>query len=190
MLVICIEEDKEKLKTLEQKLEEVTEGGRTIGFSDEGEALKWMWDNYSGEVLADVRTFGNFDVFVHGKTVEFRRSKAKELLAYLIDRKGGGVTRAEAFTILWDKGIYDRSMQKQLDVIIRSLRSTLEEYGIGDILEIRGGVLRVRTEHLNCDLYNFQNGDPVARAAYRGEYMSSYSWGNQTEAYMTRSMDK
>ncbi len=190
MLIICIDEDKEKLKTAEEKIRALGEDAEIVCFSDSRYAKKCIWDQYNSDILADVRTFGNFDVFVMGEAVSFKRSKSKELLAYLIDRQGGGVTRPEAFAVLWEKGIYDRSMQKQLDVIIRSLRSTLKEHGIEGILEMRGGIMRIRTERVNCDLYNLLRGDETAQAEYHGEYMSSYSWGNLTEAYMTRTLEK
>ena len=133
-----------------------------------------------------VQTFGNFDIVVDGKTVSFTRSKSKELLAYLIDRQGGSVSRTEAFSILWEDSMYDRSMQKQLDVIIRSLRSTLQEYGIGEIVEMKAGAMRVIPELLDCDLYRFFNGDESAINEYRGVYMNAYSWASLTEASMDR----
>ena len=133
-----------------------------------------------------IQTFGNFDLMVDGKTVHFARSRAKELLAYLVDRQGSSITRAEAFAVLWEDEMYDRPMQKQLDVIIRSLRATLEEYGISGILEMNRGTLRVCPEMFDCDLYRFFEGDIDAVNAYRGEYMSSYSWASLTEAYMDR----
>ena len=133
-----------------------------------------------------VRTFGNFEILVDGETVSFGRSKAKELLAYLIDRNGAGIKRAEAFAVLWEEGEYDYSMQKQLDVMIRSLRATLREAGIDEIMEMRNGTLRIRPELLDCDLYRFFEGDIEAVNAYRGEYMSAYSWASLTEAYMDR----
>ena len=131
-------------------------------------------------------TFGNFDLLVHGKPVAFRRSKAKELLAYLIDRRGSNITRPEAAAILWEDTDYDRSMQKQLDVIIRSLRQTLEDCGLKDLMEIRSGFMRIRPEMIDCDLYLFMDGDAAAVNAYRGEYMNSYSWAELTAAYMDR----
>ena len=136
----------------------------------------------------EIRTFGNFDVYVDGQIISFGRSKAKELLAYLVDRNGGYVSRAEAFALLWEEGMYDRPMQKQLDVIIRSLRSTLNDYGIGDILEMHSGTLRIFPEKVSCDMYRFLAGDAKAVASYRGEYMSNYSWASLTEAYVTRSL--
>ena len=124
------------------------------------------------EKKIEVRTFGEFDVFVDGVAVNFSRSKAKELLAYLVDRR--------------EEGEYDRAMQKQLDVIIRSLKDTLSAYGISEILEISKGNLRVCPEKFTCDLYRFLDGRIDAVNAYRGEYMSAYSWASLTEAYMDR----
>ena len=88
--------------------------------------------------------------------------------------------------MLWEEGQYDRPMQKQLDVMIRSLRATLREAGIDEIMEMRNGTLRIRPELLDCDLYRFFEGDIEAVNAYRGEYMSAYSWASLTEAYMDR----
>ncbi len=136
----------------------------------------------------EARTFGNFDLFVDGKPVTFKQAKCKELLAYLVDRRGSGVTRAEAFAILWEDRLYDRPMQKQFDVIIRSLRDTLQEHGIAAILEIRSGNLRIRPDLIDCDLYRFLNGDVSALNAYRGEYLNGYAWAELTEGYMTRKM--
>ena len=133
-----------------------------------------------------VRTFGEFDVFVDAKPIVFSRARAKELLAYLVDRQGGYVTRANVFAVLWEDGLYDRSMQKQLDVVIRSLRTTLEENGVADIIEIRKGSLRVVPEKLDCDLYRFFRGEIDAVDAYRGEYMNAYSWASLTESRMDR----
>ena len=133
-----------------------------------------------------IQTFGEFDVFVDGGVVNFYRSKSKELLAYLVDRQGGNMKRAAIASVLWEDRIYDRAMQKQLDVMIRSLRQTLEEYGIGGIIELSNGQMRVCPEKFSCDLYRFFDGDIAAVNAYRGEYMSMYSWASLTEAYMDR----
>jgi two-component SAPR family response regulator len=128
----------------------------------------------------EIHTFGAFDVLVDGAVVTFNRTKAKELLAYLVDRQGG-VTRAEAFSILWNDGAYDRRMQKQLDVVIRSLRSTLDRHGVGDIVRLDAGKLSLRTELVSCDLYRFLAGDADAVRSFRGEYLSQYDWACESE---------
>lgn len=132
-----------------------------------------------------MRTFGRFECLVDGKPIVFQQAKCKELLAYLVDRRGNSVTRAEAFAILWEDRLYDRSMQKQLDVIIRSLRATLQENGIASILEMESGALRIDPGALECDLFRFLGGEPEAINEYKGEYMSGYVWAEQTEGYMT-----
>ncbi len=131
------------------------------------------------------RTFGNFDLIVDGETVFFGRSKAKELMAYLVDRNGSSITRPEAFAVLWeDDAPYDRPRQKQLDVVIRSLCDTLENYDIREILEMGRGYLRIRPELIDCDLYRFLSGDVATINSFRGDYMQSYSWASITESYL------
>ncbi|MBR4442224.1 MAG: response regulator [Clostridia bacterium] len=131
-----------------------------------------------------IKTFGIFDVFVDDQPISFKLAKAKEILAYLVDRQGAGVTRAELFAAVWEDRLYDRGMQKQLDVYIRSLRDTLRECGAEEIMEISRGVLRVRPDAFTCDAYLFYSGDSDMINAYRGEYMSSYAWASMTEGIL------
>ena len=133
-----------------------------------------------------IQTFGIFDVFVDGKAVEFSRSKAKELMACLVDRQGSSVTRAEAFATIWEDEFYDRAMQKQMDVVVRALKQSLSDSGISEILETHRGTMRIVPERVDCDLYRFFDGDMDAVNSFRGEYMSAYSWASLTEAYMDR----
>lgn len=151
-------------------------------------ALSGVRETRKARVFAN--TFGNFDLFVDGKPVSFGRTKARELMAYLIDRQGVQVNRKTIFSAMWEEGFYDRSMQKQLDVIIRSLKSTLEENGISDILEMQNGMLRVVPEKFDCDLYRFFAGDVDAINSFHGEYLSDYSWASITEAYIARFAEK
>ena len=131
-----------------------------------------------------IKTFGMFDVYVDDRPVSFKLSKAKEILAYLVDKQGVGVTRSEIFATVWEDQPYDRRMQKQLDVYIRSLRDTLREYGISEILEMKRGILRIVPGTIVCDAYLFFFGDIPTINSYRGEYMSSYSWASMTEAIL------
>lgn len=139
-----------------------------------------------------IQTFGNFDVFVDGKAVRFKMARCKEILAYLVDKQGSTVTRAEVFSALWEDREYDRPMQKQLDVYIRSLRSTLKEYDIEEIFDMSRGTMRVIPDRFTCDSYLFFRGDSDAVNSYRGEYMSNYSWASMTESvmYWTRWKDQ
>ena len=139
----------------------------------------------STKAHVQIKTFGTFDVYVDERPVSFKLAKAKEILAYLVDKQGSGVTRSELFAAVWEDSLYDRRMQKQLDVYIRLLRETLQEYGIPEIMEMEKGVLRVKPETFICDAYLFYSGDSDTINAYRGEYMSSYSWASMTEAILS-----
>ena len=132
-----------------------------------------------------VKTFGFFDVYVDERPISFKLAKSKEILAYLVDKQGSGVTRAELFAAVWEDRVYDRKQQKQIDVYIRSLRETLREYGAEMIMEMEKGVLRVRPDTFSCDAYRFYSGDSDVVNAYRGEYMSSYSWASMTEGILS-----
>lgn len=137
-----------------------------------------------------VRTFGEFELFVDGKPVHFARSKAKELLAVLVDAKGCSISRAAAFAKLYEDVAYDRKMQKQFDVIIRSLKDTLKQSSVEEIFELKTGELRVNTNEFECDLYRLMNGDAIAINSFYGEYMSAYSWASFTEAQIARRIEK
>lgn len=130
-----------------------------------------------------VHTFGSFSVAVDGRAVHFDRAKAKELLALLIDRRGGEVSRKVAFTEMWEDREYDAKAQNYFNVIVNSLRDTLNEYGIGEIFEIGGGFMRIRPELIDCDLYRYLRGVPEAEMEFRGFYLYGYSWAVWNEGY-------
>ncbi|MBR6221853.1 MAG: response regulator [Lachnospiraceae bacterium] len=132
-----------------------------------------------------VKTFGYFEVFVDGETVSFSRSKAKELLAFLVDRRGATVSRREAYAALYENEDYTRDMQKQFDVVVRSLKQTLSDYGISEVFEMNSGKLRIVPECFECDLFDFLDGDVDAWKSWCGEYMGSYAWGYLTEGYIS-----
>ena len=49
-----------------------------------------------------VHCFGNFEVFANGEAVHFKRKRSKELLAYLVDRRGARVSAREICIALWE----------------------------------------------------------------------------------------
>lgn len=127
-----------------------------------------------------IRTFGNFDVFVNGEPVTFHRRASKEICAYLTDRQGAAVTTRELASILWEDRPFDLKMSKNLSNIIAELLADLEHAGIGSMVGKRRGELFLRKDDVDCDYFRFLAGDEQARAAFRGEYMTQYSWSEYT----------
>lgn len=151
------------------------------------ESQKYRFQTNSNIVI---QTFGNFDVYVKGVPVKFERRKSKEILAYLVDKRGSGVTRAELASIMWENELYDHSKQKQLDVYIQSLKKTLSNYDILSIFEMEKGELRIKPSSFQCDFYDLLNGNEKAAQTYCDNYMNSYFWAETTNAYISLKLAK
>ena len=142
------------------------------------------WRNSPNMSPKDIRiqTFGNFGVFVNGEHLAFEREKAKELLAYLVDRHGSPVTTAQIATVLWEE-VYDRKLKNKTTAIISSLRRTLKAAGIDSILIKTWNNLALDINKVKCDAYDFEKGDVVAINSFHGEYMANYSWAEFTTGH-------
>ena len=145
------------------------------------------WDR---EKRIRILTFGNFDVYVDGQPLKFERKQAKEILAYLVDKRGTSATYAELAAVLWEDEDYDRTKQKNLQVYVASLVKTLHGVGVKDlILKDRHGLL-MNTSIVDCDFYRFLMGDTHAINAFTGQYMSAYSWAEFTVGYLENQVKK
>ncbi len=122
-------------------------------------------------------TFGSFEFLKNGVPIAFKRSKSKELLAYLIENNGAGLTKRELAAVLLEDRPYDRACQDYMSKIIDSLIESLREAGANGVLLHRHNQYAVDTEKFVCDLYAYQRGEAWARQAFHGAYMQQYSWG-------------
>lgn len=127
-----------------------------------------------------VQCFGNFEVYWKGRPLQFARRQTKELLAYLIDRKGASCTMEEIAAAMWEDNTNQKNTQAQLRILISDLRHTLGNIGMEDLVIRRRGQVAVMTDRLDCDYYHMLEGDMDAVNAYRGEYMAQYSWAELT----------
>jgi len=130
--------------------------------------------------ILDVVTFGNFDVFINGKQIKFKRAKSKELFAYLVDRKGSSISTQEAIAVLWEDVSLDKKIRSMLHNLIADMNKTLEEHGCKNVIIKYWNSIAIDTGKISCDYYNFLNGDKNAIEHFCGEYMSNYSWGEFT----------
>jgi two-component SAPR family response regulator len=149
-------------------------------------SLRSPIDPHYGQGLF-VRCFGNFEVFYDSEPVCFERSKTKELLAYLLDRRGALVSMGELAAVLWE-GLPDTpSRRSQLRTLISDLRRTFERLGLPDVIIKRRGCIAVRLTAAECDYYGFIHNMPSAVNSYNGEYMCQYSWAESTAALLEAS---
>ncbi|MCD8109669.1 MAG: response regulator [Clostridiales bacterium] len=129
-----------------------------------------------------IHTFGNFDVFVDNRPVMFKRSKSKEILAYLVDREGSWVSNRELAVVLWEESGTDQALFKYITVLARGIIVDLERVGAGHIVERKRGNLRLVAGEVKCDYYDYLKGDSQAISCFHHEYMNQYSWAENTLA--------
>ena len=129
-----------------------------------------------------VQTFGNFEVFFEGKPVAFKYNKTKEILAYLVDRKGAMCTSAELQAVIFEDSRGHESYMKSLR---RDLLETLESIECGSVIAQQRGKLGIIPENLDCDYYDWCDGKRMG-LLWQGEYMAQYSWSEYTAGVLNR----
>ena len=126
------------------------------------------------------KTFGNFELLCDGKAIKFTRAKSKELIAYLIDKRGTSASSSELIVNLWEDRDVDKTTRSMLHNLIADIRSTFQKYGIADFFDTKRNSFRIDDSRLICDCYQLLDGDINISKKYVGEYMNSYSWAEIT----------
>ena len=117
-----------------------------------------------------------------GVPLSFRYSKTKELLAYLVDRKGATCTLAELQAVIFEDSSNHDSYMKSLR---RDLLDTLESIGCGDVIAQQRGKLGIVPDKLDCDYYDWCDAKHIG-IVWHGEYMAQYSWSEYTTSMLER----
>lgn len=131
--------------------------------------------------LLKAQTFGDFEAFSSdGKPLHFVRQKSKETLAFLIDRRGAGVTSADLAAIILPGRPYDRSNQKYMQTVISDMTKTLRSVGAEEAIVRFRNHLAVDVSRIDCDYYRLLAGDEEARRSFTGEYLTNYAWAGET----------
>lgn len=124
-------------------------------------------------------TFDGFDVTRGGSAIRFRSSKAKELMALLIVRRGGRLSIHEIVECLWNGDDTADVSTVGYRKVIKDLTDTLADCGLSDILERDRGSVRLRTEKIDSDYYRFLRGNPEAILRFQGKFLSEYPWSEE-----------
>ena len=142
-------------------------------------------DNIKGIKRKDnvitVKCFGNFEVYVNGETLAFKRTKTKELFAFLIDQKGSGLTAKQICASLFPDDTDDTKNSAYLRQLVLDLRRTLNMIGMDNVFRHKTPYYRIDTDAIVCDYFSYlKTGKPN----FFGEYMSQYSWAEETCAML------
>lgn len=133
-----------------------------------------------------IHCFGHFEVYCHGKPVIFERNQTRELLAYLVDRRGAACTTGQIALALWEEDGGKGAVQQRIRNLISDLRKTLRDIGMEDLIIREHRHLAIRMEMTDCDYYRMLEGDMDALNSYHGEYMKDYSWAEITNAKLMK----
>lgn len=138
-----------------------------------------------------VKCFGNFDVTLpDGTPLLFARAKSKEMLAYLVYRRGAPCTIRELGAALFEDNSYDRKQQVYLQKIVSSMMQTLKQHDLASIIHKNYNSIALNTAAIDCDYYRFLELDLAAVNAYTGEFLSQYSWAEFMTGYLDRMQEK
>lgn len=149
------------------------------------EAVQKEIDHIKGikatEKLLTINCFGNFEVLHNGVTLRFKRTKAKELLAVLVDRKGAGMTAKQISAVLFPEDADDSKKTAYLRQLVLDMKKTLKTVGAEEVLCHETPYYRINTDLVKCDYLSYlENGKPE----FYGEYMAQYSWAEPTCAML------
>ena len=149
------------------------------------EAVQKEIDHIKGvkatEKLLTIKCFGNFEVLYQGEVLPFKRKKAKELLAVLVDRNGAGMTAKQICAILFPDDTDDTKNAAYLRQLMLDLKNTLKTIRAEDVLRHETPYYRIDTNLVRCDYHSFlETGKPQ----FHGEYMTQYSWAEETCAML------
>ena len=124
----------------------------------------------------EVKCFGHFEVYAKGQKLIFKRSKTKELFAFLVDRNGAGVSVAEICVALWEND-EEHKKHNYIHQLFRDLRQTLENAGMEAVFERNNYLYSINPAKMDCDYFSYlKTGKPD----FGGEYMTQYSWAEGT----------
>ena len=134
-----------------------------------------------------VQCFGYFEVFWKDEPLLFSRTKTKELLAFLVDRRGSACRAEEVIAALYEGTAPDdmKRAKQKLRNLVNDLKSVLNEIGQGNVLLRRGSSIAIVPELLDCDYYRMLKGEMRAVNRFRGEYMEQYSWAEKSKGTLS-----
>ena len=122
------------------------------------------------------QTFGNFELFVDGKPVNFKYSRTKELVAILINNRGAQTTNGEIIANLWEDDGDPEKKISYLSNLRQDLQNTFNRLRLNGVIHKQRGSLAIAVDRIECDLYDWLEKKQDSKYRYMGDYMSQYSW--------------
>lgn len=149
----------------------------------ERELEKASYVSVRPKIRVEIHTMPDLLVLVDGKPLSLGHTKQEELLALLVDRGEVGITGGDAISCLWPDKLTSDSLYW---VTMSRLKDKLKEAGIDHIIGTEGKKKFIRTDQVECDLYQMLAGDEKVIAKYYGSYLRRFSWAEERNAQLNQ----
>lgn len=144
--------------------------------------LKRMKQPFVRYDLPLILCFGSFRVLIHGETLPWKHSKAREILAFLVHKRGEPVDWTIIADAVWP--YFDaQKAQTNFNATTYLLRKHLAAAGIAQILSCSRGNYQVFPQNFRCDYYEFMDliASPEISVADQSKALSIYKGGYMEE---------
>ncbi|MBO6284665.1 MAG: response regulator [Pseudobutyrivibrio sp.] len=133
-------------------------------------------EKYNDHKRVFAQTFGNFELFVDGKPVEFKYSRTKEIVAILINNRGAQTTNGEIIANLWEDDGDPAKKQSYLSNLRQDLQNTFTKLKLDGIILKQRGSMAIAKDRIECDLFDWLEKKEASQYKYMGDYMNQYGW--------------
>lgn len=177
MRVLIIGDDAGERRVIEDAVRGVSPDADVISMDDSSEVLRV--NGYDKSKRVQIKTFGEFAVFADGKPVDFRYSKALELFALIVDRRGKKVDNGMIRRMLWQESDREADHSSYISTLKKEIVQTFSARGITDIFRQEDRSISLVIDRVECDYYDYVE-DKIGNMKYNGIYMEQYSWAEST----------
>ncbi len=132
-----------------------------------------------------IQTMPTFTLRINDNIVQIKNSKAKEILAYLINAEGRTVTNTELINEIWPGSLTDDNTLNRCRVAICNLKKFLKDNNIREILNMTGRERYINKDKFSCDFYELLDGNMMYIQKFDGRYLEEYSWAEPTKGFIT-----
>ena len=157
------------------------EPAEETGVKRELEELRYPEDQQKKKRVF-AQTFGNFDLFVDGKPVNFKYTKTKEIVALLINNRGAQTTNGEIIASLWEDDGDPEKKTSYLSNLRQDLQNTFHKLKLDGIIQKQRGSMAIAKDKIECDLFDWLEKKKDSKYQYLGDYMNQYSWSEYLHA--------
>ena len=106
------------------------------------------------------------------------------MFAVLEEARVGMVSMEYAITLLWEDREYDSRVKGLYRKAVSMMRAAFRDAGCEDLCLYYRSSLAANIRAFYCDYYEYMKGDAEMRRSFFDNYMTDYSWAEETNAML------